>query len=271
MTPGSATTRGVLVYTSRVVREWSEATARKEIAELHEMGAAEVALCVEASKGWRADHGVLVDVADHLRHAGFRVGVYALPSREAWLRPEALADRLAAAGIACRATRWVPDIEEQARGLGPQVRRFRHRLTDLASERVAITVTLYGKIPRQPSPRDVFPWAEVVGWGELGYQLYLTAEDDERVESRLADAEVHWGPDVTPYVGTYLGDAARLDRDIRNACTDAAGNVVRPRLGIWQDSTTSRPERRVIAGWAERFRDARADEITQRVVLPGER
>lgn len=260
MTPGSSTTTGILVYTSRIVREWSDETAKRELDEFHEMGASEIALCVEGSKGWRADHGVLVDVADHLRDGGFRVGVYSLPSEDAWDEPEALADRLGAAGLACGATRWVPDIEEQARGRGQQVLRFRSRLTDLATERVAITVTLYGRIPRVPPAmrqRDGrFPWAAVLGWGELGYQLYKSAEHDDLVEAMLADAEHHWGADVTPYVGTYLGDVARLDGDIRRVCCDDEGRIVRPRLGIWQDATTDGRERRKLGEWSRRFREA---------------
>jgi hypothetical protein len=272
VTVGSTTPRGVLVYTSRIVREWSERVARKEIGEFLEMGASTVMLCVEASKGWRADHGVLVDVADHLRSAGLRVGVYSLPSVEAWREPERLADRLVDAGIACRAERVAPDVEEQARSMGPQVRRFFVRLFDRVSERFGVTVTLYGKIPRVPLPARAgdgrFPWIEVVGKGDLGYQLYVTAEHDELVDARMDDARHHWGDDVMPYVGTYLGDARRLDADIERACM-RGGEIYVPGVGVWQDVTTDAAERAVLKKWATRFaerdRDRRSEDDTQRL------
>lgn len=252
MTVGSATPRGLGVYTSRLVREWDARRAAKEIAEYREMGAAYVLLCAEAADGWQAPHGVLVNVADHLKAAGCAVGVYALPSRAAWMEPEALADRLFAAAIACGATILVPDIEEQAIGLGPQVAIFRARLTNRITERHAVMVTLYGKIPRKPRrARAGFPWAEIVGWGSLGYQLYRTAENDAAVDERMADAAWHWGPDVVPHLATYLGGADRLRDDIERTCV-AGGRVIVPGLAIWQDSTCDRAERLVLAAFAKR-------------------
>lgn len=274
MSPGSATPRGVGFYTSRIVREWSDATARREIAEYREAGTSYVLLCAMGADGWRADHGVLVDVSEHLREAGIRVGVYALPSEAAWMRPEETADALADAGIACGATIWAPDIEEQARGRGVQVRRFRHRLMQRSSERVSILVTLYGKIPatiRPSRPGDgLYPWAEVLGWGTLGYQLYRTAEDDRAVDARMADAHAHWGADVVPHLGTYLGDHHRLAADLERTCT-RDGEVIGPGVAFWQDITSNRAERLVIAGYSAAFAHAevarRADEPTRPIGL----
>lgn len=264
MTPGSATPRGIGFYTSRIVRAWDERTAKREIAEYREAGTSYVLLCA-IGQDFRADHGVLVDVAGHLQEAGIRVGVYALPSEAAWMRPEDTADRLADAGIACGATIWAPDIEEQARGRGVQVRRFRARLMARSSERVSILVTFYGRIPKllRPSrPGDgLFPWAEIAGWGTAGYQLYRTAEDDRAVDARMADAAEHWGPDVVPHLGTYLGDAARLRGDLERTCLDANGNVIGPGVAFWQDITTNRAERVEVAAYAARFAHA---EVTRR-------
>lgn len=254
---GTATPRGIGVYTSRLARQWDERRAAKEIGELREMRCQHVALCVEAADGWRADHGVLVDVADHLLDAGISPWVYALPSREAWQYPEALADRLADAGIGCRARGWIPDVEEQARGLRGHVRRFRSRLQERASERYSIGVTYYGRIPVAPSAGDAFPWDAIVGWGWAGYQLYETAADRHAVRSRLAHARTFWGPDVIPHLATYKrrdgGDGAeRLAADIERTCLDDAGAVDVPGLWLWQDMTTDARERAVLAAFAER-------------------
>ena len=260
MTAGSATPRGVLVYYSRIARAWTAVEAAEEIAELHEMRASWAILCAEATAadghGWVADHRVLAAVAAHLRAAGIRVAVYSLPSERAWLEPEATADRLADAGIACGADLWVPDVEEQTRGKGTQVRRFRKQLTDRASERVGIMVTFYGKIPRTPTKPlpadDRFPWAEIVGWGTCGYQLYKTAENDGLVDARMADAEHHWGADIVPHFATYLGDAVRLRGDFDLTCV-RDGVVFVVAIAIWQKSTTNRAERLAIAELAARL------------------
>lgn len=273
MTAGTATPRGVLVYYSRIARAWTDAEAAEEIAELREMRASWAILCAEATAsdghGWVADHRVLAANAAHLRAAGIRVAVYSLPSERAWLDPEATADRLADAGIACGAELWVPDVEEQARGKGVQVRLFRRRLTERASVRVGIMVTFYGKIPRtppKPRPADgLFPWAEIVGWGSCGYQLYKTAEHDELVDARMADAAHHWGPDVVPHFATYLGDADRLRGDFDRTCV-RDGVVFVVAVAIWQKSTTNRAERLALAEIAMRLEDAaRTHEPTQRL------
>lgn len=273
MTPGSATPRGIGFYTSRIVREWSDTTARRETAEYREAGASHVALCAEAADGWRADHGVLVDVSDALREAGIATWVYALPSSESWRHPEALADRLAASGIACRARGWIPDVEEQARGLRGHVRRFRSRLMEHARESVSIGVTCYGRVPLDPSGGDAFPWDTIVGWGWCGWQCYETAADRERVREGLERYRRHWRGDVVPHVATYrrrdgVDGAHRLDDDIRRVCTDDAGAVDVPGVWLWQDATTDAAERAVLREWAEWFRDARADEVTQRIGVP---
>lgn len=254
---GTATPRGIGVYTSRLVRQWDDRRAAKEIAEYREMRCRHVALCSEAADGWRADHGVLADVADHLRGAGIDTWVYALPSAESWRHPDALADRLADAGVACGARGWIPDVEEQARGLRGHVRRFRSRLTERASERYSIGVTYYGRIPVAPSAGDAFPWDAIVGWGWAGYQLYETAVDRQRVRARLAQAREHWGRDVIPHLATYQrrdgGDGAdRLRADIERTCLDDAGAVDVPGLWLWQDSTTDAAERAVLAAFAQR-------------------
>ena len=254
---GAATPRGIGVYTSRIVREWDDRHAAKEIAEYCEMACRHVALCVEGSKGWRAEPSVLADVADHLRAAGISPWVYALPSREAWQQPDVLADRRADAGESCGAIGWVPDVEEQARGLHGHVSRFRRRRTDRANARVSIGVTYYGRIPLAPPRGDAFPWAAILGWGWAGYQLYETAADRHAVRSRMATARTHWGADVIPHLATYQrrdgGDGAeRLRSDIERTCIDDAGAVDVPGVWLWQDSTTDAAERAVLGAFSAR-------------------
>lgn len=256
MSAGTATPRGIGVYYSREANAWSPREAAREVAELREMRAAYAVLCVEATAqdglGWRADHGVLVSIVEHLREAGVAAGVYALPSRTAWLEPEALADRMIDAAISCGARLIVPDVEEQANGMERQVERFFRRLFDRISEKHSVMVTFYGKIPRKPRlSRNGFPWAAIVGKGACGYQLYKTAENDDAVDARMADAAWHWGADVVPHLATYLGDAARLRGDLERTCTKD-GRVIVPGVCIWQKSTTSAAERRALAEFAER-------------------
>ncbi len=240
-------TRGLGFYTSRLSKAWDAATARREVAQYVEAKTSWVALCAEAADGWVADHGVLVRVADELRNAGIAVGVYALPSRAAWHEPEALADRLVAAAVACGASLVIPDVEEQAEGLEVHVERFRRRLMDRITERHAVMVTFYERIPRKPrKSRNGFPWAAIVGWGTCGYQLYRTAENDRAVDAKMADAAWHWGADVVPHLATYLGGAERLRGDRDRTCI-MDGRVIVPGVGVWQDSTTDRAERAVLA------------------------
>lgn len=268
MTAGTATPRGIGFYTSRLVRTWSLATAARELAEYREAGTSHVALCAEAADGWRADHGVLVDAADHLRSIGIAPWVYALPSAEAWLEPNALADRLAAAGIACRAAGWLPDVEEQARGLRGYVRTFRRRLTERASEGVSVGVTFYGAPPETLSAGSAFPWDVIAGWGWAGWQCYERAAVRETVRSGLAAVRRQWGADVVPHLATYrrrdgIDGPARLDADLWRTCVDDDGAIDVPGVWLWQDATTDASERRVLAAWAQRFRDRRAEDDTR--------
>lgn len=215
-----------------------------QIKKLRECKAARANLWIESPDGRRASLSRLTDWADALRAADIEVCL--------WTFPNAAKAREAGeyAGLAAAATQasmlWL-DIERPppgspAKEWTPADAKVLIRSLDLHAD-VVVGVTSY---PVRSNFERLVPLSVFEEYAHGAPQLYRSASVRAQRERAIAEWQSAHRR-LTPIVGAWLGNTARLDADIAAVTTDRFYS-----FDVWVLGVLDRNERAVLAQWADK-------------------